>query len=116
MGMMASQIASLAIVYSTVYSGADKKNPSKLRGNGLCTGNSPGTTEFPTQMASNVEYVPIWWHHLACIKFEFIPISCSYYYMLSKVVWPDIDIEDNRVQYEVVNSFSSEICHLGNNI
>ena len=36
MGVMASQITSLTIVYSTVYSGADKK--SKLRVTGLCGG------------------------------------------------------------------------------
>ena len=36
MGAMASQITSLTIVYSTVYSGADKKN--KLRITGLCPG------------------------------------------------------------------------------
>ena len=54
MGAIASQITSLAIVYSPVYSDADKKNPSKLRVTGLCVGNSPGTGEFPAQMASNV--------------------------------------------------------------
>ena len=46
MGPMASQITSLAIAYSTVYSGADKKNPSKLHLTGLCAGNSPGTSSW----------------------------------------------------------------------
>ena len=41
MGAIASQITSLTIVYSTVYSDADKKNPSKLRVTGLCAGNPP---------------------------------------------------------------------------
>ena len=36
---------------------------SKLRVTGLCAGNSPGTGEFLTQMASNVESVSIWWRH-----------------------------------------------------
>ena len=36
---------------------------SKLRVTGLCVGNSSGTGEFPAQMASNVEYVSIWWRH-----------------------------------------------------
>ena len=36
MGMMAPQITSLAIVYSTIYSGADQKKTSKLRVTGLC--------------------------------------------------------------------------------
>ena len=38
---------------------------SQLRVNGLCVGNSPGTGEFPTQMASNAENVTIWWRHHA---------------------------------------------------
>ena len=38
----------------------------KLGVTGLCTGNSPGTDEFPPQMASNAENVSIWWrHHVA---------------------------------------------------
>ena len=56
MGAMASQIISLAIVYSTVHSGADKKT-SKLRVIGLCEGNSPVTGEFPAQMASDAESI-----------------------------------------------------------
>ena len=57
MGTIASQITSLTIVYSTIYSDADKKT-SKLRVAGLCAENSPGTGEFPAQMASNAEMFP----------------------------------------------------------
>ena len=39
------------------------KKTSKLRVTGLCAGNSPGTGEFPAQMASNAEKVSIWWRH-----------------------------------------------------
>ena len=39
------------------------KKTSKLRVNGLCAGNSPGTGEFPAQMASYAEDVSIWWRH-----------------------------------------------------
>ena len=39
------------------------KKTSKLRVIGLCAGNSSGTGEFPTQMASNAENVSIWWRH-----------------------------------------------------
>ena len=39
-----------------------KKTP-KLRVTGLCMGNSPGTGEFPAQMASYAEKVSIWWRH-----------------------------------------------------
>ena len=57
-----SQITSLAIVHSTVYSGADQKN---IKTPGICEGNSPVTGEFPTQRASNAENVSIWWRHHA---------------------------------------------------
>ena len=39
------------------------KKTSKFRVTGLCVGNSPGTGEFPAQMASNTENDYIWWHH-----------------------------------------------------
>ena len=39
------------------------KKTSKLRVTGLCAGNSPGTGEFPAQMASNAENFSIWWRH-----------------------------------------------------
>ena len=43
------------------------KKTSKLRVTGVCVGNSPGTGEFPAQMASNAENVSIWWrHHEGC--------------------------------------------------
>ena len=36
---------------------------SKLRVTGPCAGKSPGTGEFPAQMANNAENVSIWWRH-----------------------------------------------------
>ena len=39
------------------------KETSKLHVTGLCAGNSPGTGEFPPQMAINAENVSIWLHH-----------------------------------------------------
>ena len=69
MTTIASQITSLTIVYWTVYSGADQT--SKLRVTGLWVGNSPGTGEFPAQMASNAENVSIWWrHHVTYYKID----------------------------------------------
>ena len=43
--------------------GRRSKKTSKLRVTGLCAGNSPGTGEFPAQMASYAENVVIWWRH-----------------------------------------------------
>ena len=65
------QILAKTLVYSTqphdcllnrLFRRRSKKT-SKLRVTGLCAGNSPGTDEFPAQMASNVENVSIWWGH-----------------------------------------------------
>ena len=39
------------------------KKTSKPHVTGLCVGNSPGTNEFPAQMASNAEIFSIWWRH-----------------------------------------------------
>ena len=41
------------------------KKTSKLRVTGLCAGNSPVTGEFPTQRASGMGNVSIWWRHHA---------------------------------------------------
>ena len=46
------------------------KKTSKLRVTGLCAGNSPGTGEFPAQMASNAENVSIWWYHHCRVSFR----------------------------------------------
>ena len=62
MSAMASQITSLMIVYSTIYSDRSKKT-SKLCVTGLCEGNSPVTGEFPAQRVGNAEIVSIWWRH-----------------------------------------------------
>ena len=64
MGAMASQITSLTIVCSIVYSGTDqRKHQSSVSLAGLCAGNSPGTGEFLAQRTSYVENVSIWWRH-----------------------------------------------------
>ena len=61
MSAMASQITSLTIVFSIVY--CRSKKASKLRVTGLCEGNSPVTSDFPLQKASNAENIYIWWRH-----------------------------------------------------
>ena len=56
--MIASQITSLTIVYSTVIQTQIKENIKAPRHWPLC-GKSPATGEFPAQRASNTENVPI---------------------------------------------------------
>ena len=63
MSTIASQITSLTIVYSTVYSDADQRKHQSSASLAICAGNSPGTGEFPAQRASNAENVSIWWRH-----------------------------------------------------
>ena len=63
MGTMASQITSLAIVYSMGKVKHRSKKTSKLRVTGLCAWDPPVTGEFPAQRASYAENVSIWWHH-----------------------------------------------------
>ena len=45
-----------------------KKTP-KFCVTGLFSGNSPGTGEFPAQMASNAENITIWWRHHVTARF-----------------------------------------------
>ena len=52
MGAIASQITSLTIVYSIVYSDADQRKHQ-----------SSASLAFASQMASNAENVSIWWRH-----------------------------------------------------
>ena len=53
MGEIAPQITTLTIVFSTVYLDTDQRKHQS----------SAEAGEFPAQMASNAENVPIWWRH-----------------------------------------------------
>ena len=65
MSASVSRITGLTVVESIVYSRRSSKRTSKLCLTGLCKGNSPVTSEFPTQRASYAEYISIWWRHHA---------------------------------------------------
>ena len=100
MTAMASQITSLTVVYSTVYSGADQRKHQKLRVTGLCARNSPVTGEFPAQMASNVENVSIWWrHHEDC---NLLPKPMLHYCQLDpwqQLMFVEISTEIQQISY-----------------
>ena len=55
MGAMASQITGVTIIYSTVYSDTDQSKHQNSVSLAFVRGNSPVTSEFPAQMASNAE-------------------------------------------------------------
>ena len=65
MGAIASQITSLTIVYSTVYSGADQR---KHQSSASVAFLRESTGEFPTQRASHGENVSIWRRHHGLIN------------------------------------------------
>ena len=58
MGAIASQITSLTIVYSIVYSDADQRKHRSSASLAFVRG-----IQFPAQMASYAENVSIWWRH-----------------------------------------------------
>ena len=58
MGPIASQITSLTIVYSTVYSGADQRKHQSSASLAFVW-----VMWIPTKMASNAEDISIWWRH-----------------------------------------------------
>ena len=87
MSTMASQVTSLMIVYSTVYSGADQRKHPLSASLAFFVGNWPVTGEFPAQRASYVENVSIITSrlrqnrsHLAddVFKLIFVYIICSF--------------------------------------
>ena len=71
MGTIASQITSLTIVYSAVYSDADQRKYQSSASLAFVCGEFTGTGEFPAQMASNAENVSIWWRH----QFVIVPVE-----------------------------------------
>ena len=90
MPAMASEITSLMIVYSTVYSGADKKKTSKLRVTGLCAGNLSVTGEFPAQRASTAENVSTWWRHHMCCNYVICLIDAAILFL--PFLWINLSI------------------------
>ena len=67
MTTIASQITSLTVVYSTVYSDADQRKHQSSASLAFVW-EFTGTGEFPTQRASYAENVSIWWRHHVCLR------------------------------------------------
>ena len=79
--VMFSQITSVTIGVNRLFRHkSNSKKTSKLRVTDLCEGNSLVTSEFPTQRASKVEKVSIWWHHHgSCwLRALYMPPCCVY--------------------------------------
>ena len=69
------------------------KKTSKLRVTGHCAGNSPGTGEFPAQMASNAENVSIWWRHHVMGACQF---TYPYSQRLLHRLWANVSLSQCR--------------------
>ena len=100
MGTIASQITSLTIVYSIVYSDADQRKHQSSASLAFVRWIHRGTGEFLPQMASYAENVSIWWRHHGvdiCIKwflfgqYDMSPGGHSCFIALHFIVWP-VDI------------------------
>ena len=63
MSVMASQITSLSIVYSTIYSGADQRKRQSSTSLAFVHGINRSPVNFLHKRASNAEKVSIWWRH-----------------------------------------------------
>ena len=69
MSAMASQIAGVSVVCSTVSLGAGQRKIKAPRHWPLW-GDSPVIGEFPAQKASNAENISIWWRHYAKVGYR----------------------------------------------
>ena len=70
------------------------KKISKLCVTGFCEGNSPVTGEFPTQRASNVKNVSIWWRHHAG---HCLPLVRNLITFIIPVVWEMLQNETQKM-------------------
>ena len=87
MGTTASQITSLTIVYSIVYSGADKRKHQSSASLAFVWGIHRGPV--PAQMASNAENVSICWRHHAVWHSPTIQQYLTWIYLFTFVSQPE---------------------------
>ena len=116
MTTIASQITSLAVVYSTVYSDADKKKPSKLHVTGLCVGNSPWPVNSPHKGPVTRKMFPIddvimfHWIGFACVC-----VSSQRYIMINGVAsWTYRTTYAWKIPYMLGNLLYDQSLKLGN--
>ena len=108
MTTMASQITSLTVVYSTVYSDADKKKPIKAPRHWPLCGEFTGTGEFPAQRGSYAQNVSIWRRHHVTNK-------CHRISFRSHSAMNDFNVIDNSVcksQLQNIRTFETSCAWL----
>ena len=112
MGAMASQITSLMIVYSTIYSGADQSKHQSSASLAFVWGIHRDRW-FPAQMASNTENVFIWWSHHGVSATNSQPEiqSCDTFFVISfNHVWAFSQVADELICLN--NSFDNTVMTL----
>ena len=106
MSAIASQITSLTIVYSTIYSRHRSKKTSKPRVTWPLCREFTGTGEFPEQKASNAENVSIWWRHYAYDDDTAGNVTRCYYYGPHRA-WPSISLQFTRINNKWAHWFQN---------
>ena len=112
MSATASQMTSLAIVYSTVHSRRRSKKTSKPRITGLGEGNSPVTGEFPAQRASKAENVSIW----SCHHGRYILCMWTFYAIMHLIICGVMSLVsalqcyENKNNLQLVSSTTIRFC------
>ena len=102
MGAIASQITSLTIVYSTVYSDADQRNHQSSASLAFVWGIHRGPVKFPAQMASNAENVSIWWRHHASLLHYFL-VSLLSLILLCSSLWVCLITVNASIEKIIIN-------------
>ena len=91
--------------------GRRSKKTSKLRVTGLCAGNSPGTVEFPAQMANIADNDSIWWRHND--RTHYVVLSCTLVEYQTKInsVNPNLTISGhvNYQKHVTINKVNTHI-------
>ena len=77
MGARASQITSLTIVYSIVYSDADQRKHESSASLAFVQGIHRWPVNSPQKLASNAENVSIWWRHHGCRTGDAVRVETS---------------------------------------
>ena len=94
-----------------VYSDTDQRKHQSSASLAFCAGNSPGTGEFPAQMASYAENVSIWWRHHAKLNIRIwirneISHNSSIIAEARKPQAPSIGLGNRAVESTFSDSFS----------
>ena len=122
MSTMASQITSASIVYSTVSSYVDQRKYQCSASLAFARGNHRWPVNFLEQMASNAEYVSIWWRRLhydtprqppgkLASHSKFPNSNCTYLPLVKPSVMPQM-LDRFRRRPNVADDIHRSLCYI----